>query len=78
VPAWRQRLADETDPLWFRAVIEEYVLDRIVGGPQIVRAQPEHLLAPDEARQRGATLVPVTVAVHDGGFLLLDFDEAQH
>ena len=46
VPAWRQRLADETDSLWFRAVIEKYVLDRIVGGPQVMGAQPEHLLAP--------------------------------
>ncbi len=27
----RQRLADESDPLWFRAVIAEYVLDCIVG-----------------------------------------------
>jgi hypothetical protein len=35
---------------------------------------------PDDARQRGATLMPVTVAVHDGldgEFLLLDFDEAR-
>lgn len=41
----RQRLADETDPLRFRAVIEEYVLDRIVGRPLVVPAQLEHLLA---------------------------------
>ena len=76
----RQRLADDTNPLRLRAVIEEYVLDRIIGGPQVMRAQLEHLLT---LMQRGNVelhVMPVTVAVHDGldgDFILLDFDEAQ-
>lgn len=31
-------------PSVFRAVIEEYILDRIIGGPQVMRAQLDHLL----------------------------------
>ena len=76
----RQRLADEADPLRFRAVIEEYVLDRIIGGPQVMRAQLEHLLTQMQRDNVELHVMPVTVAVHDGldgDFLLLDFDEAQ-
>lgn len=76
----RQRLTDAASPLRFRAIIEEYVLDRIVGGPQVMRAQLEHLL--DLMRRDNVELhvMPVGVTVHDGldgDFLLLDFDEAQ-
>ncbi|MGH3902322.1 MAG: helix-turn-helix domain-containing protein [Pseudonocardiaceae bacterium] len=76
----RQRLADETDPLRFRAVIEEYVLDRIIGGPQVMRAQLEHLLTRMRRDNVELHIMPVSVSVHDGldgDFLLLDFDEAQ-
>ena len=76
----RQRLADDTKPLRFRAVIEEYVLDRIVGSPQVMRAQLEHLLALMQRDNVELHVMPVSVAVHDGldgDFLLLDFDEAQ-
>ena len=76
----RQRLAEETDPLRFRAVIEQYVLDRIVGGPQVMRAQLEHLRALIQRDNVELHVMPVSVAVHDGldgDFLLLDFDEAQ-
>ena len=76
----RQRVADETNPLRFRAVIEEYVLDRVVGGPQVMRAQLEHLLTLTRRENVGLHVMPVGVAVHDGlegDFLLLNFDEAQ-
>ncbi|MGH3843674.1 MAG: helix-turn-helix domain-containing protein [Pseudonocardiaceae bacterium] len=76
----RQRLSDDTSPLRFRAVIEEYVLDRIIGGPQVMRGQLEHLLTVMERGNVVLHVMPVTVAVHDGldgDFLLLDFDEAQ-
>jgi hypothetical protein len=48
------------------SVIEEYVLDRIVGGPQVMRAQLEHLLALMTRDTWKLHLTPVTVAVHDG------------
>ncbi|MBB5801281.1 transcriptional regulator with XRE-family HTH domain [Saccharothrix ecbatanensis] len=76
----RQRLADDTNPLRFRAVIEEYVLHRVVGGPQVMRAQLEHLLTLIERENVELHVMPVSVAVHDGldgDFLLLDFEEAQ-
>lgn len=77
----RQRLTDETSPLRrFRVVIEEYVLDRIVGGPQVMRAQMEHLLALMQRDNVELHVMPVGVTVHDGldgDFILLDFDEAQ-
>jgi len=53
-----------TDPLRFTAVIEETTLYRMVGGPDVMRLQLEHLLD----------------AVHpglDGEFMMLDFREAQ-
>jgi hypothetical protein len=46
----------------------------------LLRAYGADVEQPDDARQRGATLMPVTVAVHDGldgEFLPLDFDDAQ-
>ncbi len=76
----RQRLADDTHPLRFRAVIEEYALDRVVGGPQVMRAQLEHLLALVERDTVELHVMPVSVTVHDGldgEFILLDFDAAQ-
>lgn len=75
----RQRLADD-EPLRFRAVIEEYVLDRIVGGPSVMTAQLKHLLALMKRDNVELHVMPVSTTVHDGldgEFLLLDFVEAQ-
>ena len=76
----RQRLEDEDVPLQFRSVIEQYVLDRTVGGPGVMRAQLEHLLTLMERDNVELHVMPVEVSVHDGfagDFMLLDFDEAQ-
>ncbi|MGH3614537.1 MAG: helix-turn-helix domain-containing protein [Pseudonocardia sp.] len=76
----RQRLTDDTGPLRFRAVVEQYVLDRVVGGPRVMRAQLDHLLALTRRDNVELHVMPVGVAVHDGldgDFLLLDFGEAQ-
>lgn len=76
----RQRLENDEKPLRFRSVIEQYVLDRIVGGPEVMRAQLRHLLALMERDNVELHVMPLEVAVHDGldgDFLLLDFDEAQ-
>lgn len=76
----RQRLEDSGKPLRFRAVIEQYVLDRNIGGPEVMRAQLEHLLGLMERDNVELHIMPIEVAVHDGltgDFLLLDFDEAQ-
>lgn len=76
----RQRVQSDERPLRFRAVIEQYVLDRMVGGPEIMRVQLEHLLALMERDNVELHIMPIDAAVHDGldgDFLLLDFDEAQ-
>jgi transcriptional regulator with XRE-family HTH domain len=76
----RQRLEDEGVPLRFRSVIEQYVLDRTIGGPGVMRAQLEHLLTLMERDNVELHVMPIDVSVHDGldgDYLLLDFDEAQ-
>ncbi|WP_026423589.1 helix-turn-helix domain-containing protein [Actinokineospora inagensis] len=76
----RQRLTDEANPLRLRTVIEQYVLERVVGGPRVMRGQLEHLLVLMERGNVELHVMPVDVTVHDGldgDFLLLDFDEAQ-
>ncbi|MBA2322784.1 MAG: helix-turn-helix domain-containing protein [Pseudonocardiales bacterium] len=76
----RQRLTDNGSPLRYHTVLEEAVLDRVVGGPAVMRAQLERLL--DLGEQDNVTLqvLPTAVAVHDGlagPFMLLDFAEAR-
>ncbi|WP_433657939.1 helix-turn-helix domain-containing protein [Nocardia sp. CA-128927] len=74
----RQRLIDE-NPLHLRAVIEEYVLDRAAGGPEVMREQLEHLLALVELPTVELHVMPVSVAVHDGldgDFIVLNFPSA--
>ncbi|ATL69891.1 helix-turn-helix domain-containing protein [Nocardia terpenica] len=76
----RQRVAAERNPLQFCAVIEEYVLDRIVGGPEVMRSQLEHVLELMERDNVELHVMPVSVTVHDGldgEVMLLDFDAAQ-
>jgi transcriptional regulator with XRE-family HTH domain len=76
----RQRLLDDNTPLQCHAVIEESILDRVVGGPAVMRAQLEHLLALVERDNVTLQVMPTSVAVHDGldgPFVLLDFAEAR-
>ena len=62
----RQRLADDTDPLRFRGVIEQYVLDRVVGGPAVMRTQLEQLLSLTRRENVELHVMPVSATVHDG------------
>ncbi|UGT59867.1 helix-turn-helix domain-containing protein [Nocardia asteroides] len=76
----RQRLTGGANPLGFCVVIEEAVLDRIVGGPAVMAAQLEHVLNLMERENVELHVMPITVAVHDGldgEVMLLDFDDAQ-
>lgn len=75
----RQRLTTESNPLQLQAVIEEHILDRLVGGPTVMAAQLDHLLdlaARDNVELR---VMPTSTAVHaglDGDFTVLHFDTA--
>jgi DNA-binding XRE family transcriptional regulator len=76
----RQRLTGTSNPLKYCAVIEEVVLDRLVGGPTVMRAQLEHLLALTQLDNVEIHIMPLAVTVHDGldgDFMLLHFDDAQ-
>jgi len=76
----RQRLADEANPLQYHAVIEEAVLDRTVGGPEVMGPQLRHLVDLVERDNVTLQVLPTAVAVHDGlagPFRLLDFAEAR-
>lgn len=76
----RQRLTADDQPLELRAVIEESVLDRPVGGPRVMAEQLQHLLDLMQRDNVELHVMPARVAVHDGlddEFMLLDFDAAQ-
>jgi transcriptional regulator with XRE-family HTH domain len=76
----RQRLLNEASPFEYHTVIEEAVLNRLVGGPSVMRAQLAHLLELGERDNVTLQVMPTSVAVHDGlggEFLLLDFAEAR-
>ncbi|KIA61118.1 helix-turn-helix domain-containing protein [Nocardia vulneris] len=62
----RQRLKTRTAPLNFRAVIDEAVLHRLVGGPQVMRQQLQHLLDLMERDNVELHVMPFAVPVHDG------------
>lgn len=75
----RQRLNGDP-PLHLRAVIEEYVLDRIAGGPDVMAAQLRHLLSLMELPTVELHVMPVSVPVHDGldgDFIVLNFESAR-
>lgn len=74
------RLTDDERPLRFRAVIEEPALDRMVGGPAVMRPQLHHLIEMAERDNVNLHVMPISVAVHDGldgEFQLLSFNEAR-
>ncbi|MBF6064653.1 helix-turn-helix domain-containing protein [Nocardia terpenica] len=76
----RQRLTDDLHPLKIVAVLEEAVLDRLVGGPVVMHEQLQHLLDLMQRENVELHIMPTRVATHDGindEFMLLDFAEAQ-
>ncbi|MGF6884928.1 transcriptional regulator with XRE-family HTH domain [Nocardia sp. GAS34] len=76
----RQRLANTETPLKLRAVIEEVVLDRPIGGPAVMIEQLEHLLAMMTLDNVDIRVIPTQVGAHEGlpgSFTLLNFTEAR-
>ncbi len=78
--AARQKRLIDDEPLHYSTVIEERTLDRMVGGPEVMRRQLEHLLELSKLQNVDLFVMPEATAVHDGldgEFTLLDFDMAQ-
>lgn len=76
----RKERLDGEDPLEFATVIEEGALDRMVGGPDVMRRQLKHLLELEQRPNITLYVMPSSIAVHDGldgEFMLLDIRGAQ-
>jgi len=76
----RQSLLTQDDPVHFWCVVDEAALVRPVGGPDVMRAQLEHLLAAAEMPHVKLQVLPFDVGAHagmDGSFLLLHFPDEQ-
>jgi len=74
----RQDLLTRSNPLALWAIVDEAVLHRVVGGPQVMREQFEHLLSMMELPNVTFQIVPFTAGSHvgmRGSFSLLDFPD---
>jgi transcriptional regulator with XRE-family HTH domain len=74
----RQKLLDDAQPPEYWAIIDEAVLHRAVGGPEIMRAQLHRLLEAAELPHVTLQVVPYSAGAHagmEGPFLILGFPE---
>ena len=74
----RQKRLDEAPPLDLWVILDEAVIRRTVGGPEVMRPQLEHLLA--MGVRPGTTLQVLPFASgahagHDGPFAIIEFQE---
>jgi hypothetical protein len=76
----RQQRLFSDDPLHLTAFIEESVLDRPIGGPDVMRAQLEHLITLSKRENVEILVLPSSLGRHDGlegRFMVLHFAQAQ-
>jgi transcriptional regulator with XRE-family HTH domain len=76
----QRRLRDADDPVELHAIIDETVLRRPVGGPDVLRAQLQHILAAVDLPTVTVQVLPLAVGAHvgmDSGFALLSFPEPE-
>jgi transcriptional regulator with XRE-family HTH domain len=72
-----QLTSDEPPQLW--AVVNEAVIRRLVGGPEVMRAQLEHIAQLARQTHISVQVLPFTAGAHpamDGSFSILGFPEA--
>ncbi|MFD3590226.1 helix-turn-helix domain-containing protein [Streptomyces sp. NPDC058683] len=72
----QHRIYDPTSPLRLRVVLEESALRRVVGGPDVMREQLEHLNALGAEPHITVRVLPYTVGAHpglSGQFSILQF-----
>lgn len=72
----QEALAKRGTALWM--VLDEAVLHRMVGGPDIMRAQLDHLLKCAQTKTTTIQLVPFDAGAHPGSrgaFMVMDFPE---
>jgi hypothetical protein len=76
----QQRLSAAEKPLKLTVLLEEAVLDRPVGGVDVMRAQLKNFLSLMENDNVDLRVIPTGVGAHDalvGPFTVFDFEEAQ-
>ncbi|MFE1795622.1 Scr1 family TA system antitoxin-like transcriptional regulator [Streptomyces sp. NPDC059517] len=62
----RQRLLTELPNTVFSFIVEEHIIQRGTGGPEVTRALIDHVLAVTELRNVEMQLMPMTRSVHAG------------
>jgi hypothetical protein len=73
----QQRVTTSKNPLNVWAIIDEAVLHRVVGSPEVMRAQMEHLLHLGELWNVSLQVLPYQTGIHaaiDGSFVILSFE----
>jgi hypothetical protein len=74
----RQSILDRDSPPRYRVFIDESVLHRPTGGPEVMVAQIDKILDLIEQKRVTAQIVPFdvgVVATQDSNFVLLEFDD---
>lgn len=76
----QRRIFGGHEPLQLAVMLEEVALDRPIGGPQVLRAQLEHVLALLDRGNVDLRVLPTATGAHDGlvgPFTVFDFQKAQ-
>jgi transcriptional regulator with XRE-family HTH domain len=74
----QRRLSSDENPLALLAVVEESVLHRPVGGPEVMREQLRHMAALAELDSVTLHVLPTAIGAHAAlasGFIILGFGE---
>lgn len=74
----QRRLLDEETPLVLSAILDEAVLRKPIGGPDVMRAQLRHLVEAAELGTVDLQVIPDKVGAHegmDGAFTVLEFQQ---
>jgi transcriptional regulator with XRE-family HTH domain len=72
----RQRVLAKQDRPQLWAIVDESAIRRIIGGPAVMRAQLESLIAASDQARTTVQIVPFTVGAHPGtvgSFIILGF-----
>jgi hypothetical protein len=75
----RQELLDQQSPPRYRALLDEAVLRRQVGGPAVMRVQLDQILARSAKDQVIVQVIPFSAGAHastDSNFVLLEFGDS--
>ncbi len=74
----RQEVLRRQKPPHLKAVIDEAVLHRVVGGPGVMREQLQHMIAANEMAQVDVRILPYSAGSHpalNSTFVILEFED---